>query len=241
MRTEPRSWEVHCWDGWSQLGETGGSWRSCFYLGLTGHGDWCQISAKVLSLCTMIRHASELSVYKQSFAGSAPMKEGCTWRPETLSWGICLGWDAGSVYPVMLAQDTLWETSVDFYKQISSPFPQQLYRSIVQVYTTPYAINYSPDWKLLSILKSPTVWKRGILEWSTLQILEKAFVLPFWVVDQWEICRLWTFSFLLFRPYQFRLNPFKINGKVPADFKRNGLSSQILWRTNILNKQTKNG
>lgn len=127
--------------------------------------------------------------------------------------------------------EDVYRQSVDFYKQLSSPFPQQLYKSMLQVCTTPYAINYGPDWKLLSILKSTNVRKTGVLEARcTLQTLEKAFVLPFGMVDQGEICRLWTFSFLPFRPHQFRLNPdpFEINGKVPTDFKRDGLSSQIL-------------
>lgn len=75
--------------------------------------------------------------------------------------------------------------SVDFYKQLSSPFPQQLYKSMVQVCPTTYAISYSPDWKLLSILKSTNVGKTGVLESRcTLQTLEKAFVLSFWMVGQ---------------------------------------------------------
>lgn len=71
--------------------------------------------------------------------------------------------------------EDVYRQSVDFYKQLSSPFPQQLYKSMVQVCTTPYAINYSPDWKLLSILKSTNVQKPGALESRcTLQTLEKA-------------------------------------------------------------------
>lgn len=106
-----------------------------------------------------------------------------------MSWGICLGCVAGkgilwSVSTGQLVED-VYRQSVDLYKQLSSPFPQQLYKSTVQVCATPYAINYSPDWKLLSILKSTNVRKPGVLESRcTLQTLEKAFVLPFWMVDQ---------------------------------------------------------
>lgn len=84
-----------------------------------------------------------------------------------MSWGLFLGGVAGRVLctdrPGLLVEDA-YRQPVDFYKQLSSPFPQQLYKSMVEVCPTPYAINYSPDWKLLFILKYTNVWKTGVLE-----------------------------------------------------------------------------
>lgn len=111
---------------------------------------------------------------------------------------------------------------VDFYKQLSSPLPQQLYKSMVQACAAPSAVSSSLDWKLLSVLKSTgmTRSRAGVKVYIT--DLGEGFVLPFWMVEQQQICRPWTFSFLPFRVHIFSVNPhpLKLHGKAPTHFKR---------------------
>lgn len=72
----------------------------------------------------------ELNAYKQTFAGSLTM---CKAVP--VNWGICLERVADREYCAMDSAgqfvEEVYQQSVDFYKQLSSPFPQQLYKTMV--------------------------------------------------------------------------------------------------------------